>query len=282
MTGGLTMREQRVQEYSGKRRRAALALVIGSAALLAACAGRSSASLEEARSAVAAARADQDVVAQVPESLAEAEQALDRAESAFGAGADQDQVDHLAYMAERRAGIAQALADERVALAEMEQLSEERDALLIEAREREIRVLETELAELQADRTDRGLVVTLGDEILFDVDQSVLKPGGMQQLTRVAEFLRQNPDRNVLVEGHTDSTAPDSYNLALSQRRANAVEEFLITQGVDPTRILATGYGEQLPIASNDTAAGRQANRRVEIVVLDAGQPIPAPRAALQ
>jgi OmpA-OmpF porin, OOP family len=276
------MREQRVQEYLGKQRGAALALVIGSAALLAACAGRSSASLEEARSAVAAARADPEVAAQAPESLAEAEQALDRAESAFGAGADQDELDHLAYLAERRAGVAQALADERVALAELEQLGEEREGLLIEARERQIRVLETELAELRADRTDRGLVVTLGDEILFDVDRAELKPGGMQQLTRVAEFLRQNPDRNVLIEGHTDSTAPDSYNLALSQRRANAVEDFLITQGVDPTRILATGYGEQLPIASNDTAAGRQANRRVEIVVLDAGEPIPAPRAALQ
>lgn len=276
------MRKQPVQEHFGRRRGAALVLTIGAAALLAACAGRSSASLEEARSAVAAARADQEVAAQAPESLAEAEQALDRAESAFGGGADQDELDHLAYLAERRAGIAQALADERVALAELEQLGEERDALLIEAREREIRVLETELAELRADRTERGLVVTLGDEILFDVDQADLKPGGMQQLSRVAEFLRQNPDRNVLIEGHTDSTAPDSYNLALSQRRANAVEEFLITQGVEPTRIMATGYGEQLPIASNDTAAGRQANRRVEIVVLDAGAPIPAPRAALQ
>jgi OmpA-OmpF porin, OOP family len=260
----------------------AAAVVISSAALLAACAGRSSESLEEARNAVAAARADPEVVAQASEPLAEAEQALDRAESAFSGGADQDELDHLAYLAEQRAGVAQALADERVALAEMEQLGAERDDLLIEARERQIRVLETELAELRADRTERGLVVTLGDEVLFDVDQADLKPGGMQQLTRVAEFLRQNPDRNVLVEGHTDSTAPDSYNLALSQRRANAVEEFLITQGVEPTRIVATGYGEQLPIASNDTAAGRQANRRVELVVLDAGEPIPPPRASLQ
>ena len=260
----------------------AAAVVISSAALLAACAGRSSESLEEARNAVAAARADPEVVAQASEPLAEAEQALDRAESAFSGGADQDELDHLAYLAEQRAGVAQALADERVALAEMEQLGAERDDLLIEARERQIRVLETELAELRADRTERGLVVTLGDEVLFDVDQADLKPGGMQQLTRVAEFLRQNLDRNVLVEGHTDSTAPDSYNLALSQRRANAVEEFLITQGVEPTRIMATGYGEQLPIASNDTAAGRQANRRVELVVLDAGEPIPPPRASLQ
>ena len=191
-------------------------------------------------------------------------------------------MDHLAYLAEQRAGTAQALADERVALAEIDRLGEERDDLLVESRDRQIRVLETELAELRADRTERGLVVTLSDEILFEVDQAELKPGGMQQLARVAEFLVENPDRNVLIEGHTDSTAPDAYNLALSQRRANAVEDFLITQGVDPTRMSSDGYGEQLPIASNDTAAGRQANRRVELVVLDAGEPIPPPRAALQ
>jgi OmpA-OmpF porin, OOP family len=274
---------ERVQKLSGQRRSAPLAavVVISSAALVAACAGRSTEALEEARSAVAAARADPEVVAQAPEQLAEAEQALDQAESAARGTADQDEVDHLAYLAQQRAETAQALADERVALAEMEQLGEERDALLIEARERHIDVLETELAELRADRTERGLVVTLSDEILFDVDQADLKPGGMQQLARVSEFLRQNPDRNVLIEGHTDSSAPDAYNLALSQRRANAVEDFLITQGVDPTRISAVGYGEQLPIATNDSAAGRQANRRVELVVLDAGEPIPPPRAAL-
>jgi OmpA-OmpF porin, OOP family len=278
------MRRERVQVHRGRRQRAALAgvVVISSAALLAACAGRSSESLEEARRAVAAARADQEVVAQAPEELAEAERALDEAESAFRGRADQDELDHLAYLAEQRAGAAQAVADERVALAEIEQLSEERDALMVDARDRHIRVLESELAELRADRTERGLVVTVSDEILFDVDQAELKPGGMQQLSRVSEFLRQNPDRNVLIEGHTDSTAPDGYNLELSQRRANAVEDFLIAQGVEPTRIAAVGYGEQLPLASNATAAGRQANRRVEIVVLDAGEPIPAPRAALQ
>jgi OOP family OmpA-OmpF porin len=278
------VRREHVQVRRAKRHRAALAgmLVISSAALLAACAGPSSASLDEARRAVAAARADQEVVTQAPQELAQAEQALDQAESAFRGGADQDEVDHLAYLAEQRAGTAQALADERVALAEVDRLGKERDDLLVESRDRQIRVLETELAELRADRTERGLVVTLSDEILFEVDQAELKPGGMQQLARVAEFLVENPDRNVLIEGHTDSTAPDAYNLALSQRRANAVEDFLITQGVDPTRMSAAGYGEQLPIASNDTAAGRQANRRVELVVLDAGEPIPPPRTALQ
>jgi OmpA-OmpF porin, OOP family len=269
-------------QRNGSRRAAGRAVVVGTAALLVACAGRSSESLEEARGAVGDARASQQVVAYAPEELQEAEAALDRAESAAGGGADQDELDHLAYLAEQRAEVAQAIAAERVALAEIEDLGGERDALLLDARDRHIQVLETELAELQAERTERGLVVTLSDDLLFDVDQAELKPGGQQQLARIADFLRNHPDRSVVVEGHTDSTASESYNLALSQRRANAVEDFLITQGIEPTRIGARGYGEQLPVASNETTAGRQQNRRVEVVVLDAGVPLPGPRIAVQ
>jgi len=272
----------RARQTHGTRRRATRVALIGTVTLVAACAGRSGESLEEARRAVDAARSDQDVLAHAPEQLQESEQALDRADSAFRSGADQDQIDHLAYVAEQRAAVAEAVADERVALAEIEEFGGERDALVLDARDRQIRVLETELAELQAQRTERGLVVTLSDDILFDVDQAELKPGGQQQLARVADFLRNHPDRGVVVEGHTDSTASDTYNLALSQRRANAVEDFLITQGVEPTRISARGYGEQLPVATNDTAAGRQQNRRVELVVLDSGEALPGPRVAAQ
>jgi outer membrane protein OmpA-like peptidoglycan-associated protein len=142
--------------------------------------------------------------------------------------------------------------------------------------------LEDELAGLPARQTDRGLVVTLGEHILFDVDRADIKAGGAQDLARVADFLRNNPDRNLVIEGHTDSTASDAYNLALSQRRANAVEDFLISQGVDPLRISSRGYGEQLPVATNDSAAGRQQNRRVELVILDPGEPMPGPRVAIQ
>jgi len=272
----------RARQTDSTRRRAARVAVIAAVALVAACAGRSSESLEEARRAVDAARSDQEVLARAPEQLQESERALDRAESALRGGADQDQIDHLAYLAQQRAAVAEAVADEQVALAEIEELSGERDAVVLDARDRQIRVLETELAELQAERTERGLVVTLSDDILFDVDQADLKPGGQQQLARVADFLRNHPDRGLVVEGHTDSTASDTYNLALSQRRANAVEDFLITQGVEPTRIGARGYGEQLPVATNDTAAGRQQNRRVELVVLDPGEALPGPRVAVQ
>jgi outer membrane protein OmpA-like peptidoglycan-associated protein len=270
------------QEKVDRHRSVMSLVVLGTAALVAACAGRSSESLQEARSAVAAARADQQVVTYALAPLQDSERALDRAESAFSGGADQDQIDHLAYVAEQRAAIAEAIATERVALAEVEELGEGRDTLMLDARDRQIGMLERELAELQAERTDRGLVVTLSDDILFDVDQADLKPGAAQQLARVSDFLRNHPDRNILIEGHTDSTASDSYNLALSQRRATAVEDFLISQGGDPTRISARGYGEQLPVATNDTAAGRQQNRRVELVILDPGAGIPAPRIAGQ
>jgi outer membrane protein OmpA-like peptidoglycan-associated protein len=256
----------------GRQGSFACIIVLAATMLVAACAGRSSESLEQARSAVATARADQQVVAQAPEQLSEAEQALELADSAYQSSATQDEVDHLAYVAKQRAGIAEALADEQAALAEIEGMSGQREALLLQARDQHIRVLETELAELQADHTERGLVVTMAEESLFDADQSELKSGGMQRLARVAEFLRDHLDRNLLIEEHTDSSAPYDYNLALSQRRANAIEDFLITQGVEPTRIGAYGYGEQLPIATNETAVGRQANRRVELVILDAGE----------
>jgi outer membrane protein OmpA-like peptidoglycan-associated protein len=235
--------------------------VVGSAALLAGCAGRSPESLEEARAVVAAARADSDIVAYAPEKLLETEESLARTETAFDAAAPQVEVDHLAYLTARRAAIAAALADERAALAEIEELGKES-------------------AELQVRKTERGLVVTLGD-ILFDVDQATLNPGGELQVARLADALRQMPERNVLIEGHTDSMGSDAYNDDLSQRRADAVEDLLIMQGVEPTRVVTRGYGERLPVATNDTAAGRQQNRRVEVVILDPGK-VDAPRTALQ
>jgi len=245
------------------RGRCALAgvAVMGSAALQAGCAGRSPESLEEARAVVAAARADSEIVAYAPEKLVEAEQSLARTENAFDAAAPQVEVDHLAYLTARRAAIANALADERAALAEIEELGQES-------------------AELQVQQTDRGLVVTLGD-ILFDVDQAQLNPGGELQVARLADVLHQMPERNVLIEGHTDSAGSDAYNDSLSQRRADAVEDLLIIQGIEPTRVVTRGYGERFPVATNDTAAGRQQNRRVEIVILNPGD-VDAPRAALQ
>jgi outer membrane protein OmpA-like peptidoglycan-associated protein len=114
-------------------------------------------------------------------------------------------------------------------------------------------------------------MLTLGD-VLFDVDQATLKPGAMQKLFRLVTFLRDDPGRGVLVEGHTDSTGSEDYNLSLSQRRAEAVRSFLVDNGVEGARVLARGYGKGYPVAGNDTAAGRALNRRVELVILRAGE----------
>jgi outer membrane protein OmpA-like peptidoglycan-associated protein len=113
--------------------------------------------------------------------------------------------------------------------------------------------------------------MTLGD-ILFDVDQATLKPGAMQNLFRLVTFLKQYPDRGVLVEGHTDSTGSDTYNLSLSEQRAESVRSFLTQNGIGAARVLARGYGKAYPVAGNDTSAGRQRNRRVDLVILRAGE----------
>ena len=91
----------------------------------------------------------------------------------------------------------------------------------------------------------------------------------MSTIDRLAEFLKKYSTRNVLIEGHTDSIGTETYNLGLSQRRADAVKTALIVRGINPDRLTSTGYGESRPIASNATDAGRQENRRVEIVILN-------------
>jgi outer membrane protein OmpA-like peptidoglycan-associated protein len=128
--------------------------------------------------------------------------------------------------------------------------------------------LEQELEALKAEETERGLVLTLGD-VLFDTDRAELKPGAQKTLDRLAGFLQDHDDRNLLIEGHTDSIGDDSYNLMLSSQRADAVRSALISRGIDPARLDANGLGEAFPVATNDSVAGRQENRRVEIIVSD-------------
>ena len=131
------------------------------------------------------------------------------------------------------------------------------------------RRLEAALEKLAAKQTERGLVLTLQD-VLFDLDRADLKPGAMRTLEQLAAVLRQYPDRRIAVEGFTDSQGSDSYNLSLSDRRAAAVKEALVRQGVDPARIATHGFGTAFPVADNSSPAGRQVNRRVEIVFSDA------------
>lgn len=129
--------------------------------------------------------------------------------------------------------------------------------------------LQKELADLQAQQTDRGMVLTLGD-VLFDTARAELKSGAFSTIDRLATFLRENPERRVAIEGHTDSVGSDSSNLSLSQRRADAVRAALASRGIDGTRITAQGMGEAVPVANNSTGEGRQRNRRVEVIIPNA------------
>jgi outer membrane protein OmpA-like peptidoglycan-associated protein len=124
------------------------------------------------------------------------------------------------------------------------------------------------LKDLQAQMTDRGVVMTLGD-VLFDVGKSTLKPGGVRIVQKLAAYLQENAQRKVGVEGFTDSTGSDDFNQQLSEDRAESVKAALVNAGVAPDRITVTGYGETSPVATNDTPAGRQLNRRVEVVLSD-------------
>lgn len=130
------------------------------------------------------------------------------------------------------------------------------------------RRLEERLRELNAQSTPRGLVITLGD-VLFDVDRATLRPGGQRRVQQLAAVLVEFPQRTVLIEGHTDSTGSDAHNQTLSSQRADAVRSSLLSQGIASPRVGVRGYGESAPVSGNETAAGRQLNRRVEIVLSD-------------
>lgn len=110
-------------------------------------------------------------------------------------------------------------------------------------------------------------VVRVELDVKFDFDKSVVKPNSYGDVKNLADFMAQYPATNVEVAGHTDSIGPDAYNQKLSQRRADAVKQVLVKDGVAPSRITAVGYGESRPVADNATEAGRAVNRRVEASV---------------
>ena len=231
----------------------------------------------------------------------EAAQALQKAEQAETI----EDLEYLSYLAERRSQIAVAAAKTRRAEKEIAALAKEKNMVLLEAREVEIQEktrkiqvreqeveaaraeaaqaleqaalarkmankLERELAELNAKQTDRGIVLTLGD-VLFEFDKAALMSGGFRAVNKLATFLKEYGNRNVLIEGHTDSIGTPEYNIDLSRRRAEAVRSALIEKEIARYRIITKGYGKSYPVASNETEAGRQQNRRVEVIILDEG-----------
>lgn len=179
-----------------------------------------------------------------------------------------DQARMKAEDAERAAQSARdaaAIATQQKNLAQANESEAQR--LAAEASARNVQ-LEAQLAELAAKKTERGLVITLGD-VLFGTDLARLNADGIRMAQRLATVLQQNQKRTVLVEGFADSTGKTQHNLELSERRAMAVRTALLDMGVAGDRIAQRGYGESYPVAANDTASNRQLNRRVEIILSD-------------
>lgn len=270
--------------------KASLPVAIVLAALAVGCA-----STPEGPSAVAAARSkltdlqsDSQLATRAPAAIRDADMAVRAAEQAENK--DKELTKHLVAIADRKIDTAAAQAHTRLLEDQRQGLAEQEQAARLAARTREAdrardqaasaradaaeaqrmtEELQRQISELNAKATDRGVVVTLGD-VLFDTGQWQIRSGAANNLDKLAAFLNQYKDRTVAIEGHTDSVGTAEYNQSLSQRRAEAVRSYLVGQGVDPRRLVASGMGEGHPVVGNDTAAGRQQNRRVEVIIATA------------
>jgi outer membrane protein OmpA-like peptidoglycan-associated protein len=244
--------------------------------------------------------------------LQQADAAIQRAQRAWRSDAETAEVDHLAGLAQRRIDLAVTAGQRRQTELAIEKSARERDAVALEASRRQTDVaqaqatvaqtraseaaqrsaaMEASAAEerrradalaarlnaLEAKPTDRGLVVTFSD-VLFDVGEASLRSGALSRVGQLADVMTEYPERNLLLEGFTDSTGSEEMNQQLSERRALSVRQALVMRNVDPRRIVTRGHAAMYPIADNGSAAGRQQNRRVEAILSDAKGELPLRR----
>ncbi len=212
-------------------------------------------------------------------SLFEAEEQLGLAQTALDEN-NLTRVDHHIYLAKRKQQIAQELLAKYHQEQELKNLKLQQNEMIAHARRMDakrasmetrqaqarIKELEQVLGEYKAEETSRGTILVIND-LLFDTGGSKLKLQSQKRLEPLVRYLIDNEKREIIVEGHTDSMGEADSNKRLSLQRADAVKQFLIARGIQPTRIETRGFGEEVPVASNTTNAGRSLNRRVEIVI---------------
>lgn len=274
-----------------------ISTVLAAAIGLSACASQPNSNLEQAQAQYAQLQSDPRASQMAALETEDAGQAVDQASQAYENG-DKERVDQLSYVAKRRIELAEQTIALRSAEVELEQSAAKRAEAQLSAREQQLQSSKQQLksseqqlasreeqirrlqSELEAKQTARGTLVTLGD-VLFDVNKSELKPSGQRDVQKLASFLNDNPERQLVIEGYTDSTGADSYNQQLSQRRAESVHRALTRAGVDSRRVQVVGYGEQYPVASNGSASGRAQNRRVEVTISNDDQRV-APRSSIE
>jgi outer membrane protein OmpA-like peptidoglycan-associated protein len=240
---------------------------------------------------------------ETPAQLHTAENALKLAEETFDKDGDSEHVRDLSYIAMRKAQFAEVqgrVQQNENRLAQLEANMSQAQARELAKLRGDFSAQQQQLAASEAARKEaeqraaqaaadlqriasvkqetRGMVITLSGEVLFTSGKAELLPAAQAKLTEVANALtQQNPDANIVVEGHTDAQGSQTFNLDLSTRRAQAVRDYLASHGVAPDRITAQGLGFSRPIADNKTAEGRANNRRVEIVVQPQGATASAP-----
>lgn len=249
---------------------------------------------------LAQVKADQRIAPNAVDEIRKAQTAVN-ALSNHATRLDEPTFQHRVYVANRLVQTAEAMGLARYEEQRGKQLGHERDQLLVTTRTREannarqdasiarasaaterrnadmareqaasaeaeLQQMRSKLSDLKTKQTKRGLVVTLGD-VLFEVDRANLKPGATRSLGQLAQALHDDPDARVNIEGHTDSTGSRTHNMELSRERAESVESYLTSHGVNSAHITTRGLGPDYPVATNKTAAGRQQNRRVEVII---------------
>lgn len=238
---------------------------------------------------------DQTVQKHAAVELEEAKEKISEAESVWNEEGSGQQFEHQAYLADRYLSITDKTAELGAIEQNLAQAENRRSELLLSIRKQEaeqaraqaqqnqekLQSLQNELQNAKAKDTDRGIVLTLED-VLFGFDKAQLKPGGERTVQRLAEFLRDYPDTSVTIEGYTDAVGSDDYNMKLSRDRAEAVKEQLRRLNVARDRINVRAFGESYPVASNDTSAGRQQNRRVEVVLSGEDKQYQSPQRSQQ
>lgn len=140
-------------------------------------------------------------------------------------------------------------------------------ALIGRRMDKQAEELKKDLEGATVERVGEGIKITFDSGLMFATNQSNLNVNTKDNLQNLATVLQKYEDTNVLIEGHTDNTGTDEYNLELSKKRASSVQDYLISLGLDYKRLEIAGYGESQPIADNGSAAGRQSNRRVEVAI---------------
>jgi len=252
--------------------------------------------LEAARAQVMRAEGNPTTLSYAPNEIRDAKDALRRADNAWNDKSDDAETAHLSELATRRADVALAVAQARADAEQMKNVQAETDRIRLQARgseadrarmqadqaqaqaaqaqaqasdaQQQADRLKGELSNLQAQQSDRGMVVTFGD-VLFAFNKAELAPSATPKLDKLAQFMTESPQRKISVEGYTDSVGSDSYNQQLSLRRADAIKQALVLKGIAPDRVMTQGMGKAFPVADNASPEGRAMNRRVEVVIGD-------------